>query len=186
MVWKLFPQTEKHVYPGFILPNATNGLVEIDAVRASDDDAEVGTYNPHIRSIIAYNTESKVTETLRPNGVLLGQITPRGGRISGTSSIVQFDAWNWEDAVVKIDEGIHMNWPRNFTRGRWWLGEDPALKPNKNYNKQVDELTDYFNNSKAYNAGDKTSTNLPYKALAGLFDNSKQLYIHVNDRKRNH
>ena len=173
----------KHVYPGFILPNATNGLVEIDAVRASDDDAEVGTYNPHIRSIIAYNTESKVTETLRPNGVLLGQITPRGGRISGTSSIVQFDAWNWEDAVVKIDEGIHMNWPRNFTRGRWWLGEDPALKPNKNYNKQVDELTDYFNNSKAYNAGDKTSTNLPYKALAGLFDNSKQLYIHVNDEK---
>jgi imidazolonepropionase-like amidohydrolase len=78
----------KHVYPGFIIPNSTLGLIEIDAVRASDDDEEIGTWNPHIRSLIAYNTESKVVETMRPNGVLMAQITPRGGRISGTSSVV--------------------------------------------------------------------------------------------------
>ena len=102
----------KHVYPGFIAANASLGLVEIDAVRATDDESEVGTMNPHIRSIIAYNTESKVTESMRPNGVLLGQITPRGGTISGTSSIMQFDAWNWQDAVIKKDDAIHMNWPR--------------------------------------------------------------------------
>jgi len=71
----------KHIYPGFIIPNSTLGLIEIDAVRASDDDEEIGTWNPHIRSIIAYNTESKVVETMRPNGVLMAQITPRGGRI---------------------------------------------------------------------------------------------------------
>jgi len=90
----------KHIYPGFIAPNSTLGLVEIDAVRATEDENEVGNMNPHIRSIIAYNTESKVVESMRINGVLMGQITPRGGRISGTSSIVQFDAWNWEDAVI--------------------------------------------------------------------------------------
>ena len=103
----------QHVYPGFIIPNSTLGLIEIDAVRASDDDSEIGTWNPHIRSLIAYNTESKVVETMRPNGVLLAQITPRGGRISGTSSVVQLDAWNWEDAAVKVDGGIHMNWPNS-------------------------------------------------------------------------
>ncbi|WP_353777760.1 amidohydrolase family protein [Winogradskyella sp. 3972H.M.0a.05] len=173
----------KHVYPGFIVANATHGLVEISAVRATDDDAEVGLYNPHIRSIIAYNAESKITESMRPNGVLLGQITPRGGRISGSSSIVQFDAWNWEDAAIKVDEGIHINWPNSFTRGRWWLGEDPALKPNKNYSKQLDELADYFNNSKVYSQGDKSETNLPFEALAGLFDGSKKFYIHANDEK---
>lgn len=173
----------KHAYPGFIVPNSTLGLVEIDAVRATEDDSELGSWNPHIRSLIAYNAESKIVESMRPNGVLLGQITPRGGRISGTSSIVQFDAWNWEDAVIKEDDGIHMNWPNSFSRGRWWLGEDPAMKLNEKYDEQVTEITDYLNATKSYIAGDKSSTHLPYEATNGLFDGSKTLYIHVDDEK---
>ncbi len=174
---------DKHVYPGFIVANGTLGLVEVDAVKASDDLSELGTYNPHIRSIIAYNTESKVVESMRPNGVLLGQVVPRGGRISGTSSVVQYDAWNWEDAAIKMDDGIHMNWPSSFSRGRWWLGEDAGLKPNKQYNKQVTELEAYFTESKSYNKGDKKESHLPYEAMSGLFDGSKRLYINVNDEK---
>ena len=91
----------KHVYPGFIATNASLGLSEVDAVRATRDFDEVGGFLPHIRSLIAYNAESKVVESMRPNGVLMAQITPRGGTISGTSSIMQFDAWNWEDAALK-------------------------------------------------------------------------------------
>ena len=132
-IGKVIDAKGKHIYPGFIIPNSTLGLVEIDAVRASDDESETGAWNPHIRSLIAYNAESKVVESMRPNGVLIGQITPQGGRISGTSSIVQFDAWNWEDAAIKTDDGIHMSWPNPFSRGRWWLGEDPGLKENENY-----------------------------------------------------
>ena len=173
----------KHVYPGFIIPNSTLGLVEIDAVNASDDESEMGAWNPHIRSLIAYNAESKVVESMRPNGVLLGQITPQGGRISGTSSIVQFDAWNWEDAAIKVDDGIHMSWPNPFSRGRWWLGEDPGLKENKDYAKQVMELKDYFAASKTYSKGEGTPMHLPYKALNGIFDDSKKLYIEVNEEK---
>jgi hypothetical protein len=173
----------KHVYPGFIVSNGTLGLVEVDAVKASDDLSELGTYNPHIRSIIAYNAESKIVESMRPNGVLLGHVVPRGGRISGTSSIVQYDAWNWEDAAIKTDDGIHINWPSTFSRGRWWLGEDPGLKPNKNYPKQIKELVDYFNESKSYSNGPKTERHLPFEALAGLFDGSKHLYIAADDEK---
>ena len=173
----------KHVYPGFIVSNGTLGLVEVDAVKASSDLAEMGTFNPHIRSLIAYNAESKITESMRPNGVLLGQVVPRGGRITGTSSIVQYDAWNWEDAVIKMDDGIHINWPNSFSRGRWWLGEDRGLKPNKDYAKQVKELSDYFNESKSYNKGSKDESHLPYAALAGLFDGSKHLYIKADDEK---
>ncbi|MCA0132122.1 amidohydrolase family protein [Winogradskyella alexanderae] len=173
----------KHVYPGFIVSNGTLGLVEVDAVKASNDLSELGTYNPHIRSIIAYNAESKVVESMRPNGVLLGQVVPRGGRITGTSSVVQYDAWNWEDAVIKMDNGLHINWPNSFSRGRWWLGEDPGLKPNKNYSKQVKELGDYFNEAKSYNNGDKKEPHLPFDGLAGVFDGSKRLYINANDEK---
>ncbi|MDH7911148.1 amidohydrolase family protein [Winogradskyella sp. SYSU M77433] len=173
----------KHVYPGFIVSNGTLGLVEVDAVKASDDLSELGTFNPHIRSIIAYNAESKVVESMRPNGVLLGQVVPRGGRISGTSSVVQYDAWNWEDAAIKTDNGIHLNWPNSFSRGRWWLGEDPGLKPNKNYNKQVTEVENYFNEAKSYSKGSKDNRHLPYEATIGLFDGTKRLFINADDEK---
>lgn len=173
----------KHIYPGFIAPNTSLGLVEIDAVRATDDEDDIGTMLPHIRSLIAYNAESKIVESMRPNGVLLGQITPRGGRISGTSSIVQFDAWNWEDACVKTDDGIHLNWPNPFSSGRWWLGEDPAAKPNKNYESDITTLETFVSNAKAYNGKD-TQVNLPFKAMRGLFDGSQTLYVHANDEKQ--
>ena len=175
--------TGKHVYPGFIVANGTLGLVEVDAVKASNDLSEMGAFNPHIRSIIAYNAESKIIESMRPNGVLLGQVVPRGGRITGTSSVVQYDAWNWEDAAIKMDNGIHINWPDSFSRGRWWLGEDPGLKPNKDYANQLKELNDYFNEARSYNNVSTSESHLPYKALAGVFDGSKHLYINVDDEK---
>jgi hypothetical protein len=177
---KVINAENQHIYPGFIVPNSTLGLIEIDAVRASDDDSEIGTWNPHIRSLIAYNTESKVVESMRPNGVLLAQITPRGGRISGTSSIVQLDAWNWEDAVLKTDDGIHLNWPNSFSRGRWWLEEDPGLKSNPKYSSQLQEIEAYFNAAKA---NSNSAKNLPLEAMRGLFDKTKTLFIHVNDEK---
>ncbi|MBL4643545.1 MAG: amidohydrolase family protein [Flavobacteriaceae bacterium] len=173
----------KHVYPGFIAANSTLGLGEIDAVKASLDVREIGTMNPHIRSLIAYNAESKVIESMRPNGVLMGQITPRGGRISGTSSVVQFDAWNWEDAAMKIDGGIHMNWPRSITFGRWWLGEDPAAKHSKTYAKSIVGLEDYINRAKDYLNGPRSPKNLELEALEGLLDGSKKLFIHTHGEK---
>jgi imidazolonepropionase-like amidohydrolase len=173
----------KHVYPGFIAANTTLGLVEIDAVKATDDQDEIGIMNPHIRSLIAYNAESKVVESMRPNGVLIAQITPRGGALSGTSSVVQLDAWNWEDAAIKIDGGIHMNWPSSFTAGKWWLGEDPALKPNPKYIENIDQIKGYLTNAKNYLASSRVKAHLPYQATEGLFNGSKRFFLHVSGQK---
>lgn len=173
----------KHIYPGFIAANASLGLVEIDAVRATDDEDEVGAMNPHIRSLIAYNAESKVTESMRPNGVFMGQITPRGGTISGTSSIMQFDAWNWEDAAIKKDDAIHINWPGSLTRGRWWLGEDPTVKEDKKYVKNITKITDFFADAKRYLASNSSTENLPFSATKGLFNGSQKIFIHVSGER---
>ena len=169
----------KHIYPGFIASNATLGLGEIDAVKASIDDREIGTMNPHIRSLIAYNAESKVVESMRPNGVLMGQITPRGGIISGTSSIVQFDAWNWEDAAIKVDDGVHMNWVNSISSS--W--RNPEIKLNPNYQKRINSLEDYINKAKTYLKGAKSPKNLELEALKGLLDGSKKLFVHTHGER---
>ncbi|WP_348737154.1 amidohydrolase family protein [Tenacibaculum sp. 190524A02b] len=175
--------TGKHVYPGFIAANTSLGLAEIDAVRATRDFDEIGNMLPHIRSIIAYNTESRVIETMRPNGVFTAQVTPRGGRISGTSSVVQLDAWNWEDAAVKTDDAIHLNWPQLFSRGRWWLGEDTSLKPNKNYQKAITQVSTFFKEAKQYLNGNRSPKSLPYEALEGVFKGTQKVFIHVHGKK---
>lgn len=175
--------TGKHVYPGFIAPNSTLGLVEIDAVKSSDDEKEIGNFNPHIRSIVAYTAESKVIETVRPNGILMAQITPRGGRISGTSSIVQLDSWNWKDALIKENDGIHLNFPINYIRTGWWA-EPGTLDANKEYLKQVEEINTFISNAKAYLADASKERNLVFEAMKGLFDGTQTLFIHADENKQ--
>ena len=175
--------TGKHVYPGFIAPNTTLGLVEIDAVRPTRDQDELGEFIPNVRSLIAYNAESKVAESLRPNGVLIAQITPRGGTISGTSSIVQLDAWNWEDAVVKEDDGVHINWPDSYIQGRWWLDESSAYKANKNYQGEIESIKSFVLNSKAYGKSTPKKINETFKAMQGLFNGKQKMFIHVQGEK---
>ena len=173
----------KHVYPGFIAPNSTLGLVEIDAVKSSDDEEEIGSINPHVRAIIAYNADSKVIETVRPNGVLMAQITPRGGRISGTSSIVQLDAWNWRDAVIKENDGMHLNFPTSFSKSGSWF-EPGTIENNKDYGKQISEITAFLANAKAYLADSSKERNLIFESTKGLFDGNQTLFIHANEEKQ--
>jgi hypothetical protein len=180
---KVINANGKHIYPGFIAPNATLGLAEIDAVKATRDEDELGKFLPHIRSLIAYNTESKVVESMRPNGVLMGQITPRGGRISGTSSIVQFDAWHWEDAVVKKDDAVHLNWPTQYKRKSYGFGGGKGWKINKKYGKEVDQLKDYFKRAKAYAIQTPEDEDLAFEAMRGLFSGQKKLYVHSDATK---
>ncbi len=172
-----------HIYPGLILLNTTLGLVEIGAVNATRDQEETGEFNPNARSIIAYNTDSELLPTMRQNGILMAQPTPQGGLVSGTSSFVQLDAWNWEDAVIKTDIGIHMHWPSRFFRPRWWLGETNPRK-NKNYEEQVRIIRKALADGKSYaSSKDPSPKNVMLEAMRGLYDRSKTLFFHT-DRSR--
>lgn len=176
----------KHIYPGFIAPNSTLGLSEIESVRATADFKETGTTLPNVRSLIAYNTDSKIIPTVRTNGILLAQVTPRGGLISGSSSVVMLDGWNWEDATYKADDGIHINWPKMQAR-KFLEDEDTFVGPyekNKEYTKQTNELKKLFADAKAYHeAESKEETNLRFESLKGIFNGTQTLYIHSNNVK---
>jgi imidazolonepropionase-like amidohydrolase len=194
---KVIDAKGKQVYPGLILPSTDLGLKEIaNGVRGSNDFAELGDYNPSVRSITAYNTDSKVINVLRANGILLASVTPEGGTISGSSSVVQLDAWNWEDAAYKMDGGIHLNLPSFINRfGRRGGGGFPGFPglagagqqtdPTKQALEKVDEVKAFFRQAKAYlSEGTHASTNLKLEAVKGLFDRRQKLFVHGDQVKQ--
>lgn len=167
------------VYPGLILPVTDLGLKEVAAyVRGTNDFQELGDLNPSMRSIVAYNTDSKVINTLKANGILLAGITPQGGAISGSSSVVQLDAWNWEDAAYKMDNAIHITLP-TFVRPP--DGSTPAtpVDPTKIALEKIEEIKSFFRQAKAYlQESTHKKTNLKFEAVKGLFDKKQKLFVH--------
>jgi hypothetical protein len=147
--------------------------------------------NPNLHSIIAYNTDSRVINTLRPNGILLANIVPEGGMLSGQSSVVQLDAWNWEDAAYKTDNGVHFRMPsllarpRGFGFGGGGGGQTPQTDPVKEALDKIDNFKSFLRQAKAYNSLSKPDeVSLKYSAMKGLFDKSKKLYIHASTVKQ--
>ena len=174
--------TGQHLYPGFIVTNTTLGLQEIGAVRATQDQYEVGTFRPNVRSVIAFNTDSEIPPTVRTNGVLMGQITPRGGVVSGSSGVVHFDGWNWEDAAMVMVDGIHLNWPSTHHRHRSDGKVD--IQRRKTYDQQKHEIERFFGEAQAYAAAPRASvTDVRHEGMRGLFDGSLCLYVHTNDAR---
>ncbi len=172
--------TGKHLYPGLIACTTTLGLVEMAAVRATRDRDEVGELNPNIRSIIAYNTDSHVIPTVRSNGILLAQITPQGGLISGQSSIVQLDAWNWEDAAYKTDDALMVNFP-SMVSFSW---EEGRIKANEDYQQQYSDLLRLFDEAKAYCAETNHPTaNLKLQAMCRAVSGGQPLYLRAHFSK---
>lgn len=175
----------KHVYPGLILSNSNLGLIEVNSVRATSDATEIGEYNPSIRSLVAYNTDSKVINTLKSNGITHANIVPEGGTISGSSSVVQLDAWNWEDAAYASDNALHMNMPALFNRPNRFaafLGQQgPQQDPIKRGLEQIEEIKSFFREANVYlNQTQHTSTNLKFEAVRGLFSKKQKLFIHCD------
>jgi imidazolonepropionase-like amidohydrolase len=190
---KVFDAAGKQVYPGLILPDTDLGLREIaNAVRGSNDYLELGEMNPDIHSIVAYNTDSKIIGTLRSNGILLACVSPKGTLVTGASSVVQLDAWNYEDAAYKIDNGIHLYMPSMLARpggGRFAAffaqQQQPQTDPVKQAMEQMEKVKVFFREAKAYLAGTAhKETNLKFEAVKGMFEKKQKLFVHANQVKQ--
>jgi imidazolonepropionase-like amidohydrolase len=166
---------DKHAYPGFIALNSILGLSDLEAVRATNDYRESGSINPSARTLIAYNADSRVIPTVRDNGVLMAQVAPQGGLLSGTSSVMQLDAWNWEDGVVKADEGIWVNWPSM----RQYRSQNPEAETEQKAKseKEMQSLYRLFDDAAAYVKSNPAVKNRSLESMRGLFNGSMNLYV---------
>lgn len=175
--------TGKHIYPGLILASSGLGLQEITgSVRGTNDIFEIGELNPNVRSIVAYNTDSRITPTLRSNGILLANVAPRGSLIGGSSSTVQLDAWTWEDAAYNTDYGMHFYMPSLLARPNRFgnqQGQGNNNDPAKRALEQIENVKQFFRDAKAWlQQSTKTTTNLKFEAVKGLFSKKQRLFIH--------
>jgi imidazolonepropionase-like amidohydrolase len=117
---------------------------------------------------------------VRMNGILTTQITPRGGLVSGTSSIVNLDGWNWEDACYKMDDGVHINWPARYSS--YPVDDDHMSQPveSKTYDKQMQVLQKFLEDAKAYyQQKAHEETDIKMEAMKGVFAGTKTLFIHA-------
>lgn len=176
--YKVIDGTGKQIYPGLIALNTGLGLTEIGAVRSTRDGRETGFLNPHVRTLVAFNTDSQVIPTVRSRGVLLAQSVPQGGRVSGKSSVMQLDGWNYEDAVRRADDGIHFNWPNRF-RYNWREGR---YSENKGYAQQVKEMRQLMLQAQAYCQGERQgATLLKMAAMCDMLGAKSNMYVHAYD-----
>lgn len=183
----------KHVYPGLILANTDIGLKEIaNGVRASNDYTELGEFNSNIRAITAYNTDSRVMAVLRSNGILLASVAPQGGSVSGSSTIVQLDAWNWEDAAYQMDAGMHITLPSFISRGSGRrFGGFPGFPgaggadAGKSPLEKVEEIKSFFRQAKAYiQEPVHSNVNLKLEAMRPLIEKKQKLFVHGDQIKQ--
>ncbi|MFT4094067.1 MAG: amidohydrolase family protein [Niabella sp.] len=175
--------TGKNIYPGLILANTDLGLKEIgNGVRGSNDYYELGAYNPSVKAILAYNADSKIINTLRSNGILLACIVPEGSLLTGTSSVVQLDAWNWQDALYKADNGLHLDMPSLMPSGRRRSGgQQDHADPVKEGIKTIEKVEQFFEEARAYcKQSKKEDTNLKFEALRPLFEKKQKLFVHAD------
>jgi imidazolonepropionase-like amidohydrolase len=176
----------KHVYPGLIATNTSLGIQEVEAVRATIDHQEAGEVNPNMRTLIAYNTDSRVTPTVRSNGVLIAQVVPEGGLYAGTSSVVQLDAWTWEQAAYAADDALHLYWPSmTLSNSRF---APPMEEQKKRLRENLDNIAKAFSESRAYaqakQAGTLTQIDQRWEAMLPVLRKERPVWIHAQSERQ--
>jgi len=167
----------KRIYPGLIALNTIMGLSEIEAARPTNDFNEVGNFNPGARALVAYNTDSKISPTVRSNGVLLAEVVPQGGIISGTSSVMALDGWNWEDAAYASDIGIHLFWPSSRV---YHSNEESENRQRESYEKRFRQLDQFMKDAGAYCSSSPAVTNTSFEAMREIFNGKRKVFVHAS------
>jgi len=177
----------KHIYPGLIALNTSIGLAEIGSIKATKDAREIGEVNPDIKARVAFNADSQLIPTIRSNGVTHTQIVPEGRMLTGQSSLMQLDGWNWQKSLVKADDALHLNWPRLAINTAWWEKRSPK-EQRKQSRKTFKRMEGYFESAKHYYDGVKAGKKLPvdsrWHSMIKLFDNKLPLHIHADEKRQ--
>ena len=176
----------KHVYPGMIAAVSGLGLVEINAVAVTNDHSERGDFNPNVRTNVAFNPDSEIIPTTRSNGILIANVIPASGLVSGQSSVMMLDGWTWENATLSYPSGLHINWPNMNSSSR----TDNDKKKLKAVRQQLDNLEKMITDARAYARLRQTksrlaenyhSEDLRWESMIPYVEKKLPIFVHANE-----
>ncbi len=140
----------KRVYPGFIDSGTGLGLLEISAVPVTNDQNEVGEFNPHVLAFTAINPHSVAIPVTRTSGVTTVISAPGSGIISGKAALIDLYGNSPDSMAVLKEAGLVHNWPSSGRSGWWDDRSDEEIE--KAYKKNLKEIKDYWKGAIAYNS----------------------------------
>lgn len=177
--------TGLRLYPGLISANSSIGLVEIEAVRATVDTAEVGAVNPNAHAQIAVHADSELLPVARAGGVLTALSVPRGELIAGQSALINLSGWNYEEMTVKPAVAMHIYWPS--MRMPDWLPKPAIEQALKAAVENLRLLEASFDEAIAYRAkaelpqAKRGPQDLRLEALQPVLKGELPLFVHANE-----
>jgi len=155
--------TGLQVYPGFFDSITQMGLREIGAVSATVDSNETGSYNPDVVAATAVSPSSEHIPVTRAAGITQVLAVPgsggfdsagSGGVIGGQASAIHLAGWTIDEMLIKKSAAMVLNWPeietRTFDFATFSRKEKPYSDAKQEYDKQVNEITDWLERARHY------------------------------------
>ena len=148
-----------HVYPGMLDAFSRLGLTEIGAVDASNDQAEITRWNPHLTAATAVHPASEHIPVARANGVTHALTAPGSGGgffgggggeggIPGRAALIHLDGWTVEEMAVDPSAALVVDWPeiqtRTFDFSTFSFEEKPFTEAKEAFDEALAELEDWF------------------------------------------
>ncbi|MDZ7693787.1 MAG: amidohydrolase family protein [Balneolaceae bacterium] len=137
----------KHVYPGFMDAGTLLGLVEVEAVAVTNDQAELGEFNPHVRAFTAINPNSVAIPVTRVNGVTHVISLPVSGRIGGKAALIDLYGYTPDSMAVTANAALHLNWPSSYQSP---YDDQPEEEVQKAYKENINQLNEYWEKAVFY------------------------------------
>ena len=179
----------KHVYPGMIAAVSGLGLIEINAVAVTNDHSERGDFNPNVRTNVAFNPDSEIIPTTRSNGILIANIIPNSGLVSGQSSVMMLDGWTWENATLSSPSGLHIIWPNmnSIAKNDYEKNRLKAAKEHlKNLENIIKDARAYarLRQTKSRSAENYHDEDLRWESMIPYVNKKLPIYVHANEVKQ--
>jgi imidazolonepropionase-like amidohydrolase len=151
------------IYPGLFDPITQMGLREIGAVNSTVDSTETGNYNPDVVASTAVSPSSEHIPVTRAAGITEVLAVPASGGmdsfgstgvIGGQASAIHLAGWTVDDMQLKRSVAMVVNWPeiqtKTFDFATFTRKEKPYTEAKQEYDKQVNELTDWIERARHY------------------------------------
>ncbi len=182
-----------HVYPGMLDGLSQLGLLEVGAVQATDDQAELGTYNPHLLAATAIHPASEVIPVTRANGITHAVVAPQtdgDGVIAGQAALVHLDGWTVEEMAIEPSVALVVSWPaiqtRRFDFTTFSVKETPFNEAKENAEKKQEELRDWLEAARHYrqaSGNGRAEADLKLAALAKYLDGGAPVIVLANNKR---